>query len=134
MRRPALIAALALTAYVTPALSADPLLRGPWQLTGIDGAPFPVFATLWFDETGNAGGQAPCNSFTARNGASLPDLELTEITATEMACDTLAHEIRFFSALEAMRTVTLQNPDRLLLEGSDGQTMAFQRLIVIQDN
>lgn len=134
MSRIALIATLALTACVTPALSADPHLRGPWQLTVLDGASFPVFATLWFDENGNAGGQAPCNSFTATNSATLPDLALNEITATEMACEALALEVRFFAMLSAMNSASLQDPDRLLLEGSDGRTMTFQRLIVVHDN
>ena len=134
MPRLALAALLALTACVNPALSADPLLRGPWQLTVLNGASFPVSATLWFDENGNAGGQAPCNSFTAPNRATLPDLALTNITATEMACDALADEARFFDTLAAMKTATLQDPDRLLLQGSDGRSMMFQRLIVVHDN
>lgn len=123
-----------MTACVTPALSADPHLRGPWQLTVLDGASFPVFATLWFDENGNAGGQAPCNSFTASNSAALPDLALSDIIATEMACDALAEETRFFETLANMDTATLQDPDRLLLEGPDGRQMMFRRLVIILDN
>ena len=134
MPRLALLATLALTACVNPALSADPHLRGPWQLTVLNGASFPAPATLWFDDSGNAAGQAPCNSFTATNGATLPGLALTNINSTEMACDALADEVRFFDTLAGMKTATLQDPDRLLLQGSDGRTMMFERLIVVHDN
>ena len=120
MPRLALVAAFALTACVTPARTADPLLSGSWQLSVLDGASFPGFATLWFDKAGNAGGQAPCNRFTATNSAMLPDLALTDITATEMACDALAEEVRFFQILAAMETASQPDLDRLLLEGSDG--------------
>lgn len=129
-----LAAAFALTACVPPALGAGPLLRGPWQLTVLDGANFPARATLWFDENGNAGGQAPCNSYIASNSAALPDLALTGITATEMACDALAQEGRFLDTLAAMQTASLQGPDRLLLERSDGRRMMFQRLPVVREN
>jgi heat shock protein HslJ len=134
MTRLALAAALSLTACVSPALSADPAIRGPWQLTLIDDTGFPTFATLWFDANGNLGGQAPCNSWTAPNAAKLPQLKLSGITATEMACDALADETRFFQTLSVMQTATLPNPDQLILQGPDGQTMLFDRLIVIHDN
>jgi heat shock protein HslJ len=134
MTRLALAAALSMTACVSPALSADPAMRGPWQLTLIDDTDFPTFATLWFDANGNLGGKAPCNGWTARNIAALPELKLSGITATEMACDALADETRFFETLSVMETATLTNTDQLTLQGPGGRRMMFSRLIVIQDN
>jgi heat shock protein HslJ len=134
MSRLALAATFALTACVTPVHSADPAFRGPWQLTFLDGAPFAATSTLWFDEDGNLAGQAPCNRWSATNAARLPDLQLSDIVATEMACDALAEETVFFQSLAAMDTATLQGRDVLMLAGPDGERLVFNRLVVILDN
>jgi heat shock protein HslJ len=133
MSRFALVATLALTACITPVHSEEPVPSGPWYLATLNGKSFSASAILSFDADGHAVGQAPCNRFSATNGATYPALALTEITATEMACDALAEESRFFQALAAMTAARLQDADRLLLTGPDGQTMVFEPL-VIHDN
>lgn len=76
-----------------------------WKLVSIDGKPFTADAQIAFQ--GEHGdriiGRAPCNSFSARVVKEpFPTVRFVDITATEMACDDLAAETQFFSALSQM--------------------------------
>jgi heat shock protein HslJ len=124
MRRLALI----LTAALMPNMSLAQTPVGiDWQLLAIDGVvlDMTVSASLRIEEDGRIGGEAPCNSWSAQNGADLPALSLKAIRATRMACDKLAEEKVFFDTLSAMTEVALDGDKNLVLTGPDGRSMEF---------
>jgi heat shock protein HslJ len=107
---------------------AQPDVTGTdWQLLAVDGkvVELDVTATLRIEADGQIGGQAPCNRWSARNGAALPALQLGAIRATRMACDRLAEEQAFFDTLAAMTDMREDGGRNLILAGSDGRTMEF---------
>lgn len=118
------LAALALTACT--AESQDPI-GVDWELLAIDGQVVDIPATLTVDATGRIGGKAPCNSFSGQNRGSLPDLDLFGVAATKMACDKLAEEQDFFSALSAMTRLERVSDRTLVLTGPGGRSMEFAR-------
>jgi heat shock protein HslJ len=75
-----------------------------WRLTAIDGQPFAARVLIAFPkDRSTVVGTGPCNWFSAtRLTEPFPTDRITGITATEMACDALAEEQRFFAALEEM--------------------------------
>lgn len=76
-----------------------------WRLVAIDGQPYAARALIVYaDGRSRVLGQGPCNRFTAdRVTTPFPTDRLTNIVATEMACDALAEEQRFFAALAEMQ-------------------------------
>lgn len=135
MRPPARLAlALSLVLTATAALAqtsvsniAEGVQDRDWQLLAIDGTLLAadVSASLRFTADGRVMGQAPCNGFSAENRAALPELSLGPITATKMACATLADEVSFFSALAAMQLARLEGDQTLILTGPDGHSLEF---------
>lgn len=123
MRLLPLLAALAVTACTT-AQAQDPT-GIEWELLAIDGQVVDIPATLSVDGEGNVSGKAPCNRYTGRNQASLPDLKLGGVAATRMACDRLADEQVFFDALSAMTRLERLDDRTLVLTGPDGRSMEF---------
>lgn len=118
------LAALALAACVTPALSEG--IEGvDWHLIGIEGMPVSWGATLRI-EGDRIGGQAPCNRWFAMNKAALPALNLSAIGATRMACPDLAQETAYFESLAAMQRAEVDQ-GRLFLIGPEGRVMEFAR-------
>jgi heat shock protein HslJ len=122
MLRALAIAALAATAL--PAV-AEGVPAGTWHLIAIDGKIAPADATLVFQGENGISGTAPCNSWSARNSAAYPALQLEGIRATKRACDQLAEENRFFRSLTAMQTAEIEDETHLFLRGPDGRTMEF---------
>ena len=120
-----LIAALALSACVGPALSDD-ITTGEWQLIALEGQPVTWTASLALTADGKVSGQAPCNRYFGTNGATLPDLSLGALGATKMACPDLAAEAVFFEALGAMTRAELDQ-GHLFLIGPEGRVMEFVR-------
>lgn len=114
---------LAATACVAPG-QAEPLTGTEWHLVGIEGQRAPAPLTLIFAEDGKVAGQAPCNRWFAKNGATLPALSLAGIGATEMACPDLAAEQIYFEALAAMQRVE-QAETHLFLIGAEGRVLEF---------
>lgn len=97
-----------------------------WRLAELDGAVFPARATIRFPAPGRVAGQAPCNSYTASQTAPYPWVEITGITATEMACDQLAAEQRFFDALGKAAIAEVAG-DTMILSSGAGLEMVFTR-------
>ncbi|MCX7287688.1 MAG: META domain-containing protein [Rhodobacterales bacterium] len=115
---------LALTAF--PAMApAQTYTDIYWELLAIDGQLTDIPAKLRIDVDNVLAGAAPCNRWSAANGATLPDLDLARIRSTRMACDRLADEQRFFDALLVMKTVTLDGDKNLILTGPEGRSMEF---------
>ena len=122
-RLPALLTALLLSA--APALAEDPPLTGTeWTLLAIDGKKVTASATLTLAEDGKIAGQAPCNRYFTANTATLPALTLDAIGATRMACEALADEAAYFSALQAMTEAKVHD-GHLILTGPEGRTMEY---------
>lgn len=101
--RPALIAALLLL----PACVLQPVEEDLywWRLTAIDGQPYAARALIAYPENRKTlVGVGPCNRFSAKRVTEpFPTDAVTDIVATEMACDDLAEEQRFFTALSEMQ-------------------------------
>lgn len=114
--------ALAMTACTAQA--QDPT-GVEWELLAIDGQVVDIPATLTVDSAGNVSGKAPCNRYTGRNQASLPELKLGGIAATRMACDKLAEEEVFFAALSTMTRLERVDDRTLVLTGPEGRSMEF---------
>ena len=73
-----------------------------WKLVSIDGQPFAANATLAIDGT-RAFGQGPCNRWTGQIETDpFPEWRIRKVAATMMACDQLAEEQVFFTAMQAM--------------------------------
>jgi heat shock protein HslJ len=117
---------LALSLSVAPLMApAQSYTDVQWQLLAIDGTRTDARATLRIDAENVLAGAAPCNRWTAGNGAELPALALGAIRSTRMACERLAEEQAFFDALSRMTAVALAGERNLVLTGPDGRTMEF---------
>lgn len=117
--------ALVMTAAFAAPGSAETLVD--WQLLAIDGVVVDMPATLRIGTDGSLSGQAPCNGWSAANGATLPDLALGGIRATRMACDRLADEDAFFAVLALMTRLEQDGDRALVLTGAEGRSMEFVR-------
>jgi heat shock protein HslJ len=123
MRLFPVLAALSLAACVTPAQSRDEIAGVDWHLVGLEGQATGWTASLRFEGDAVAG-KAPCNSWGARNGATLPEVSFAAIRATRMACPDLQAETAFFDALQAMQRAELDQ-GHLYLIGPEGRIMEF---------
>jgi heat shock protein HslJ len=118
--------ALTLATALTPTMTAAQTIPDTdWQLLAVDGLVIDYSATLRVDANGQISGKAPCNSWSAQNGADLPDLALKGIRATRMACDQLSEEQAFFDQLALMTKAELNGTRNLILTGLEGQSMEF---------
>ena len=125
MRFAPLLAALALAACVTPALSEDEIAGVDWLLVGLEGQTVDWAASLRI-EGDKLSGKAPCNRWFGTNAAALPAVAIQGIGATKMACPDLAAESAYFETLQAMQAVEADQ-ERLFLIGPEGRTMEFAR-------
>ena len=115
-----------LVLMVVPAMShAEDLTGKDWHLVAIDGLAFTAGATLRIEAGGALFGKAPCNRWSAVNRAVLPELDPGTIRSTRMACDRMAEEQAFFTALAAMTEARVDAAGSLTLTGADGRTMEF---------
>jgi heat shock protein HslJ len=123
MRLPLIAAALALVAC-EPAEPQDDLYW--WRLVAIDGQPFAARALIAYpDDRTRVVGQGPCNRFSARRVTSpFPTDRITNIVATEMACEDLAEEQRFFAALAEMQRMGV-SISALYMVNDAGRRMDF---------
>jgi heat shock protein HslJ len=116
------------TLLALPLLACMPTVaETPWQLAQIGGEPVPaaLAVTLEFPEPASIAGQAPCNRYFGAYAGTLPDFRPAGIGSTEMACDALALEVRFFAALGAA-TRAQADAGRLTVTGT-GETLVFTR-------
>ncbi len=128
MRLLPFFAALAMTACTAQAQDPAESPTGvEWQLLAIDGRVVDIPATLTLGETGGVGGKAPCNSYGGQNRATLPDIQLSPLRVTRMACDRLADEQVYLKALSAMTLLAQVDERSLVLTGPDGSSMEFAR-------
>lgn len=115
----------------TSACKSDETISGyvdrnaTWRLIELDGKPFSARATISFPEKGAVAGNAPCNSYRARQSVPLPWFELGPILSTKMACRDLAAEQMFFDALENMSLAETLG-DTLILRDDTGREMVFK--------
>ncbi|MBM7070117.1 META domain-containing protein [Actibacterium sp. 188UL27-1] len=97
-----------------------------WRLVSIDDQPFEASADLLFPEEGEVTGAGPCNTFTARQTAPYPWIEVRDIAAARRACPDLPAETIFFEALEAMALAEVSG-DILILTDESGRQLIFER-------
>ncbi len=127
MKLPLLITALAGLA----SCQADETISGyadpdsDWVLQELDGKPYLARATIRFPEQGRTEGQAPCNSYFARQTAPYPWIEITGLGSTKMACPDLDAETAFFSALQKVSLAEVAG-DTLILSDETGFMMLFR--------
>ena len=95
-----------------------------WRVSEINGAAFEPTATISFATAGTVTGTAPCNTFTARQMAPYPWIELGPIAATKRACPDLAQEATFFETLSAVNTADVLGGTMILTAVTDGETTA----------
>ncbi len=115
---------LALAAACTPALATG--IGGEWHLVGIEGSRAPAAATIVFAADGKVSGKAPCNRYFGSYSGELPDIALSPLGATRMACDQLEAEAAYFEALQAMTRAEVDQ-DHLFLIGAKGGVLEFSR-------
>lgn len=103
----------------------DPLTT--YELIELDGQPFTARATISFPIEGSVKGQAPCNTYAARQSKPYPWIGVTAIRSTLSICPDMVAEGQFFEALGQMETSEALG-GTLVLRGSDGNEMVFQAL------
>lgn len=117
---PALAAALALAACMTdpPPPPALPVDEGPgvWRLVAVNGVPPAGPVTLAFDTGRQFVGLGPCNRYFGSYSGIAPAFRPGAIGATQMACDRLEEEGRYFAALTAVTRIE-RGPGRMVLTG-----------------
>lgn len=96
-----------------------------WTLQEINGTAFAAQVTLAFAPDGVVTGNAPCNSFSARQNAPYPWFELAEIKISKTACPALAQEQAFFNALSGMSLAEVAG-EVLILSNDAGHGMIFR--------
>jgi heat shock protein HslJ len=121
--RPALLAAFLLAACV-PQPDQEDLYW--WRLTAIDGQPYTARALIAYPAGGKKlVGIGPCNRFSAKRVTEpFPTDRATDIVATEMACDNLAEEQRFLTALSEMERMGVSTT-ALYLVNDAGRRLDF---------
>ncbi|RJL16388.1 META domain-containing protein [Paracoccus siganidrum] len=74
---------------------------GNYVLVGMDGGTVPLRNVTMLVEEYRISGQGPCNSYSAQNNVDLPQVSLSPIVSTEMACKDSRLENRFLSVLQS---------------------------------
>lgn len=111
-------------AATSPAFASD--IGGEWQLVGINAQSAAPGATISFDADGKFSGKAPCNRYFGSYSGDLPQITLSQIGATRMACDRMEEEATYFSILEGVTTAH-SSEDRLILVGAEKDVLEFTR-------
>lgn len=112
----------------SPAFAAD--IGGEWQLLAMNAQAASPGATISFDADGKFSGKAPCNRYFGSYGGEAPQITLSQIGATRMACDRMEEEARYFSILEGVTTVH-SSADRLILVSTGKDVLEFIRTPVV---
>ncbi len=96
-----------------------------WVLDQFNDQSFAGRATIRFESSGKLVGNAPCNSFSARQTAPLPWFEVEDLSVTKRSCPQIAAETAFLDALQAMDFSEIGG-ERMLLSNAAGQTLLFR--------
>lgn len=96
-----------------------------WVLTELDGQKFDARAVVQFPEQGKVQGIGPCNSFSARQTAPYPWIEIDQVASTKRGCADQKEEARFLKALTQMTLVEVSGPV-LILSNDLGRRMIFR--------
>ena len=114
----ALAALAACTVAVAPPEPGPAVGEGPgtWRLIALNGAPPAGPVTLRFEDAGRFVGQGPCNRYFGSHAGTAPAFRPGPVGATQMACDRLAEEARYFDALSRVTRIE-RGPARLVLTG-----------------
>ena len=96
-----------------------------WVLKSIDASPFPARATITFPEEGKIAGDAPCNSYFAKQSAPYPWFEAPNIASTKRACPDLTAETLFLTTLSQM-TISEVSETTLILSNEAKRMMVFE--------
>ncbi|MEH6645223.1 META domain-containing protein [Sulfitobacter sp.] len=96
-----------------------------WLLKELNGAPFPVRATLTFPKAGEIAGEGPCNRYFGGMKAPYPTFDAGPIGSTRRGCPEIEAEIAFLAALETA-TNSKVDGETLVLTSSDGTKMLFK--------
>lgn len=115
---------LALAAACSPALATG--IGGEWHLVGIEGNRAPAAATIVFATDGKVSGKAPCNRYFGSYSGELPEIALSPLGSTRMACDQLETEAAYFEALQAVTKAEVAD-EHLFLIGPEGKVLEFAR-------
>ena len=102
---------------------ADP--EAVYVLTTVGDKVFAARATIAFAAEGEVTGTGPCNTFRAAQAVPYPWFELGPIASTRRACDDLALESAYFTALGQMRFAEVVGETLILTDEAD-QIMVFQ--------
>ena len=97
-----------------------------YRLIELDGQRFDAKATITFPEEGRISGVAPCNDWSATQGAPYPWFAPGPIAVTRRACPDLLAETRFLQSLSAMTLAEVQG-NVLILSNEAGLEMVFER-------
>lgn len=101
---------------------ADP--DATYSLIELNGSAFEQQATIKFPTEGRVEGTGPCNTWSARQTAPYPWIEMGPIAATRRACEHLELEAQFFDALARMSLAEVSGP--VLVLSGENVEMVFQ--------
>lgn len=95
-----------------------------WVLQQLDGVAFEARADLKLARGGDLSGQAPCNSYRAKQQAPYPWFEVEALAATRSVCPDLMAEVTYLQALQEMTESEVAG-DVLILRNETGREMVF---------
>lgn len=97
----AIATALSLGACAPAAVGTGGIPAGEYVMVGMDGATVPLRNVTLVVQPGSISGNGPCNAYSASNNADLPQVSLSPIISTKVACKDSRIEQRFFAALQS---------------------------------
>ncbi|MDO5527779.1 MAG: META domain-containing protein [Paracoccus sp. (in: a-proteobacteria)] len=129
--RPSIIAAsavIALAACAAPELDEAEIIDGvDWKLMAVGGVPYHFDVSLRLDGA-RLTGIGPCNVYSGNVTSSPPDFAVSEIGATEMACEPgrMRAESDYFAALSRADRIA-RDGRGLVLTGPNALRLDFER-------
>lgn len=96
-----------------------------WELSSFRGHDVTVPITITFPQKGQIAGRAPCNRYSAKQGAPLPWFEVETILSTKMACPELDLETAYFKALKSATLAEIQG-DIFILSTENATLLTYR--------
>lgn len=100
-----------------------------WQLIKMNGKELPphILVTLGFNDD-QAGGKAPCNSYSASYLQNGSELSFDPISSTMMYCeDSMDYETEYGSTLSTVKSFKLEEDQLSLMDGSGTEVLVFRK-------